>query len=198
MKKIILIFTLSLFCTFGYSQKKKAVKKPASSVSVIAKADNITAELIKNNFYLFANNKAKKDTILLKTFDASKLPLNCTITPFTTKATKFYSVSWTEVNITETKLKTEEATTTYTEICDFASKAKVLSNAQTTTKIKEIHYLDTKQTVSETLEKLRKEGFELTITTEGDVVLKNKTQENKMTYDITAKKYIGVSTPKKK
>lgn len=120
------------------------------------------------------------------------MPSDCKITPFNSKGVKFYAVSWTEKAITETKLKTEEATTTFTEICDFTSKSKVLSNAQTTTKISEIVFLDKNQTVSETREKVRREGFEFSITPDGDVILKNKSQENRLSYNATEKKFVGM------
>ena len=199
MKKIILLLTLSLCCNAIYSQKKKTAQKTASST--LAKFENLSAEVIKNNFYLLITNKGIKDTILLKSIDENKLPSDCKILSFTAKGVKLYNVSWIENKITETKLKTEDATTTFTEICDVISKTKVLSNAQTVTKIKEIHFLDAKQTVSETIQKVRNEGFVLSLTKEGDVILKNKTQENKLTYNPTDNKFVSASfaaTPKKK
>lgn len=201
MKKIILLFTFLLIYITAFSQKNSSSKKGTSS-NVLAKIENISAEVVKNNFYLFLTNKgAKKDTILLKTFEENKLPLQCKILPFVAKGIKLYSVSWTENKITETKLKTEDATTTFTEICSVTSKTKLLSNMQTATKIKEIHFLDAKQTVSETIQKVRNEGFALSLTKEGDVILKNKTQENKMTYNTSENKFVNASinsTPKKK
>lgn len=201
MKKIILLFTFLLIYITAFSQKNSSSKKGTSS-NVFAKIENISAEVVKNNFYLFLTNKgAKKDTILLKTFEENKLPLQCKILPFVAKGIKLYSVSWTENKITETKLKTEDATTTFTEICSVTSKTKLLSNMQTATKIKEIHFLDAKQTVSETIQKVRNEGFALSLTKEGDVILKNKTQENKMTYNTSENKFVNASitsTPKKK
>ena len=175
MKKTFLLLVLSLFCSVAYCQKKKGAKKAGTSSSVLAKANNLTAEMVKNNFYLSINNKgAKKDTILLKKIVGDR-PMEVKITPFTTKGTKLYSVSWAEKLVTTTKTKTEEATTSYTEIWDVAAKAKVLSNAQITTKIKEIQFLDKNKTVSQTNEKVRKEGFEFNLTKDGDVILKNKT-----------------------
>ena len=201
MKKIILLFTFLLFCNTTFSQKSSSSKKATSS-NAIAKTENISAEMVKNNFYLFiTNNGAKKDTILLKSMDVNKLPLQCKISPFMAKGTKLYSISWTENKITETKLKTEDATTTFTEICNVTSKTKLVSNTQTSTKIKEIHFLDANKTASETIQKVRNEGLVLSITVEGDVILKNKTQENKMTYNPTENKFVNVlitSTNKKK
>ncbi len=201
MKKTILLFTFILFCNTTFSQKNSSSKKTTSS-NVLAKIENISAEVVKNNFYLFITNKdAKKDTILLKSMDENKLPLQCKISPFVAKGIKLYSVSWTENKITQTKLKTEDATSTFTEICNVTSKTKLVSNAQTSVKIKEIHFLDAKQTASETIQKVRNEGLVLSITVEGAVILKSKTQENKMTYNPTENKFVNaltVSTNKKK
>ncbi len=196
-KMLLLLFSLIVFS--GFCQKKKSVEKPAKTTSILAKSENLTAEMIKNNLYLFINTTGtKNDTILLKTFEGKNVPLDTKIVTFTAKNTQLYAVSWIEKTITATKLKTEVATTTFTEVCELTSKSKVLSNAQTTTTIKEIHFLDLKQTVSETTEKLRKEGFELIIATDGSIVLKNKTQENKLQYNQESKKFIPIPTNKKK
>lgn len=184
-----------------YSQKKKTPQKTTSSV--VAKSDNVSVEISKSSLFLLISNKGvKKDTILLKTIDEHSLPTECKILPFLVKGVKLYSVSWVEKKLTETKLKTEDATTVYTELCEVVSKTKLLSNAQTTTKVKELHFLDAKQTVSETVQKVRNEGFVLSLTKEGDVILKNKTQENKLSYNPTENKFVNASistqTKKKK
>ncbi|MGK4568632.1 hypothetical protein [Flavobacterium sp. 3HN19-14] len=198
MRKIILLIAFSLICTAGYSQKKKkGAKKAAATPTALAKADNLTAELIKNNFYVFVNNKPKKDTLVTKNFEGLKSPSDVKITPFTAKGSPLYAINWTEVTITETKLKTETATVIVTQIWDAASKTKVLDNSQTTTNIKEIVFLNNTQ-ASETREKVRREGFEFTLLPEGDVLLKNKTQENKMIYDATLKKFVNMPTKRNK
>jgi len=200
MKKILLLFVISSIFNTVYSQKKKPTQQISSSV--LAKSDNLSVEIVKSNLcLLIANKGAKKDTIGLKNKVDNSLPKECKIQSFLAKNLKLYSISWIENKLTETKLKTEDATTVYTELCDIASKTKLLSNAQTTTKIKEIHFLDTKQTVSETIQKVRNEGFVLSLTKEGDVILKNKTQENKLTYNPTENKFVNASIstqPKKK
>ncbi|MDI1255375.1 MAG: hypothetical protein PSV16_04680 [Flavobacterium sp.] len=195
MKKIMLLIAFSLICTAGYSQKKKKATKKSATPTALAKADNLTAELIKNNFFVFVNNKPK-DTLLVKSFEGKKSPADVKIVPFAAKGLPFYAISWTEVAVTETKLKTETATTIMTQIWDAASKTKVLDNFQTTTNIKEIVFLNNTQ-ASETREKVRREGFEFTLLPEGDVLLKNKTQENKMTYDATLKKFGSIPVKKK-
>ena len=197
MKKIILLIAFSLICTAGYSQKKKkGAKKTAATPTALAKIDNLTAELIRNNFYIFVNNKPKKDTLVVKSFEGKKSPADVKIVPFASKGTPLYAISWTEVTVTETKLKTETATVIMTQIWDVVSKTKVLDNSQTTTNIKEIVFLSNTQ-ASETREKVRREGFEFTLLPEGDVLLKNKTQENKMTYDATLKKFVNIPVKKK-
>jgi hypothetical protein len=86
--------------------------------------------------------------------------------------------------VTTTKLKTEDAIIIFSEIVNFETKSKVLSNTQTTVNITEMHYLDSKQTVSETVQKVRREGSELVLNPDGDVSLKNKTRENKLTFNV--------------
>jgi hypothetical protein len=194
----ICILVLSLFASFGYGQKKKPVAKaPVATNTVVAKADNISAEIAKGNFYLFINTNGKKDTVLIKTIDPKKMPAAGKITPFKAKGAQLYALSWTETANTETKLKKESSLTTFTEIYDLPSKTKVLANAQITTTISEIVFLDKNQTVSETQQKLRREGFEFILLPDGDVILKNKAQENKMTYSATEKKYVNAPVKKK-
>ena len=196
MKKVFFLVVLVVINFSGFAQKKK-VQKPVKSQSVVAKLDNVTAEMVKQNLFLISNANTKgvkKDSILIKSFPDKVLPLECKIVGLTPQSTKLYAVSWTEKGITTTKLKTEESTTVFTEICNLSLQKKVLSNVQTTTNVKEIHFLDSKQTVSETIQKVRKEGFELNLLPDGDVVLKNKTQENKLTYSLKDNKFV----PKKK
>ena len=197
MKKIYFLIALSLITFTGFSQKKKVVKKATakSAFIVLAKNGNLSAELDKNKFYLFTD-ASRKDTIVLKKFEKAILPTECKITPFTAKGTALYCITWIEKNVPDTQLKNEEATTIFNEIWDVNTKTQVLANNQTTTKITEIVFLDKNKTVSETREKMRREGFEFTLTKEGDVILKNKSQENKMTYSAADKKY--VSAVKKK
>ena len=198
MKKTILLFVMAFFCTTLFSQTNKTKKSTASSI--LAKSDNVAAEMIKNKFYLFITNKgAKKDTILLKSFEVDKLPLECKIEPFTIKGTTLHKITWLEKKTAQSKLKTEAAVTTVSVICDIASRTKVLTNEQTTIKITEMHFLDDKQTVSETINRIRNEGFECIVNKAGDVILKNKGKENKMIYVPADKKFVFPSAvPSKK
>jgi hypothetical protein len=200
MKKIALLMILTLFTVSANAQKKKTAAKPAiKASSVLAKADNLTAEIVKNKFCVFVTNGKVKDSLFSRPFDPAKtLPMDAKIMPFKAKGTQLYAVIWTQKNVSESKLKNEEAVTTFTEIWDAAAKKQIIANSQITTKVSEIVFLDKNKTVSETQQKMRREGFELTITPEGDIVLKNKTQENKMSYDVAKQQFVNVDAPKKK
>jgi len=198
MKRIILLLVVALVCTMTYSQKKKVVKSAASFT--LTKSGNLSIELIKNNLYLFIANKLKKDTILLKTYAGSAAPNDCKITSFTAKGTPLTLVTWSESAIIETKEKTENRLQIYSEIWNTATKTKPLSNIQVTTNSKEIQWLDKLKNASQTVEKKRSEGFEFTLTKEGEVKLKNKTQENTMIYNASSNVYQNGKdiAPKKK
>ncbi len=188
MKRILLLVALVLIGTTIYSQKNKASKGAAAAI--LAKANNLTVELVQNNLYLFVANKgAKKDTILLRTYDIKGNPIDCKITPFITKGTALHLISWSEKSLNETKDKTENKTVIYSEIWNTLTKTKPLANIQTTTKIKEIQYLDKLKNASQTVEKIRNEGFAFTLTKEGDVNLKNKTQDNTLSYNTSSNVY---------
>ena len=183
-------FVFMTLNTFG--QRKKIVKKPISGV-VITKLDKVAAEFFKNTLYVIIpsiTDATQKDTIILKPDVQKNAILNPTISLIKTKTNQFYAVSWTENNLTTTKLKTEDATTIFTEICDFSTKLRVLSNFQKTTKIKEIRFFDANQTVSETIDKVRKEGNEIKILPDGDVILINKKGETKLTFSPAEKIYV--------
>lgn len=196
MKKTALLILILLSTALGYGQKKSSKKKttakPASAA--LAKADNLTAEIVKGNFYLFINNKAKKDTIGIKTVDEKNLPKNCTLKGFTAKGTPLYLLTWTEENTTKTDLKTETKTILFSEIFDTASKTKLFSNQQITTNITEKVFLDRLKNASETQEKVRREGFEFVLTAEGDIIQKNKTQQNTFAFNAADKKYVEGKT----
>lgn len=199
MKKIHLITVLMMSAVLGvHAQKISGGLKKSANSPVLAKLDNLTAELHKDQLYLFVNNKSSKDTIALKKFAGKPKPTDVKIVKFETKGTPLYSVTWNEVETTETKLKKEVATTVCTELCDVARKRNVLSNAQKTTNITEIVYLDKNQTVSETQEKVRREGMQLSLQPNGDVILKNKGQETRMIYDAAQEKYVNAPVGKKK
>jgi hypothetical protein len=197
MKKSILFLTILFTLTSTFGQKKKASKSAGSSSLV--KLNNLSVALIQNNLYLFIENKgAKKDTILLRKYDAKGNPTECKITAFKTKGTPLHLISWSEKSATETKDKTENKTMQYNEIWNIKVKAKAFSNLQATTKIKEIQYLDKLKNASQTVDKIRNEGLAFTLTKEGDVYLKNKTQENTLSYNASSNVYQNLKDLKKK
>ena len=101
MKKLIAMAFVLLFCISIYSQKKKAKSLKANTI-VLAKTDQLSAEIDKNNFYLQMNNK---DTINLKTVDLKNVPTDCKITPFKTKENNLYLITWIEKASIKTNLK---------------------------------------------------------------------------------------------
>lgn len=192
MKKGILILFIILCNSANLLAQKKKIKKSGAATSALAKVENVSAEMINENlFAIRANSGVGKDSVMLKTFRENSKPTAFKITPFTSKGKKLFLVSWSENVVTTTKLKTEDALIIFSEIVNFETKSKVLSNTQTTVNIKEIHFLDAKQTVSETLQKVRREGFILNLNPDGDVSLKSKTQENKMTFNIDKNLFVA-------
>lgn len=192
MKKTALLILILLCTAVSYGQKKKAKGKASvkSASTALAKADNLTAEVVKGNFYLFINNKTKKDTIGIKTVDVNSLPKDCTLKGFTAKGTPLYLLTWTEETTNKTDLKTEIKTILFSEVYDVSTKTKLFSNQQSTTNITEKVFLDRLKNASETQEKVRREGFEFILTPEGDIQQKNKTQQNTFAFNATDKKYV--------
>lgn len=186
MKKIILLLFL-LLSSIGFSQKKKKAV-PAIVPIVVAKSGNDSAEIIKNNFYLFVANGTKKDTLLLKTFTTKGNPILCTLKSFTTKGTPLYYVTWSESSSLDTNLKKEETTTTESQIWNPATKTLVIGNTNTVTKIRETVFLDKLKNASETQERIRRSGYELILLGE-DFLLKDKASETKYTYNALTSKY---------
>lgn len=208
MKKILLLLTVVLISGVSFAQKKKTpVKGSKIDKTVLGKSGTITAELLKKKdayrlYLLVPDAKKKLDTFSLKTaaYDPkapaeirdNNIPTNCTIVPFVSKGVNLHSISWIEKALTESTDKKEEATRTITEIWNMATKTQLYSNVQTSTKITEILYLDKLKNASQTSEKMRNEGFNLTVSKEGDIILKNKSQENKLVYDAAENKYVPV------
>lgn len=194
MKKLLLLVLITLSISSSFAQKKKKTVAKALSANILSKIDNLTVEFSKNNLLLFANSGKLKDTISIK---STEYPISdCKISSFTAKGNKLYLMTWNEKATTQTATKTEEKTFANSEIYDVASKTKVFANIQTATKIKEQVFLDRLKNASETQERMRNEGFVVTLLPDGELSLKTKTQENKMTYDVAAKKYVDVKKKK--
>jgi len=198
MKKTILLITLALCTSIGYSQKKKAGSNGKTGTEVLTKTDNLSAEIVKNEFHLYVDEGGKKEVLFTRPIDTKKKLSECKITSFKAKETPLYYISWTEKGTTKTDLKTEDATSVVSEIWEVPTKTQVIANTQTTTHIVEKVFLDKLKNASETQEKNRREGSEFTLLPNGDIVLKNKSQESKQTFDTATKKYIEAGTPAKK
>lgn len=196
MKKILL-FTLIALCSISsYSQKKKGTAKKSTTTAkgVLAKVDNLVAEVKSGNFQLTIDGK---DALIVKATDAKFSPSDVKIVPFTSSGTKLYLLAWTEKNVNKTDLKTEDITTVNSIIYEIPNKKQVFSNIQLTNHIVEKVFLDRLKNASETQEKIRREGFEFFLNADGTISQKNKTQENKWVYDATKMEFVDAKKKKK-
>jgi hypothetical protein len=183
MKKIILLVSLVLISTIGFSQKKKQTSKK-TPITSFAKADNLIAEIKNGNFQLTINGNEKlKEPIVVKNVEAKFVPIDCKLTSFMANGTKLYALTWTEKSESKTDLKTEDVTTVYTNIYEINSNKKVFVNVQITNHITEKVFLDKGKNASETQDKIRREGYEFKLNPDGSIVQKSKTQENKFIFD---------------
>jgi hypothetical protein len=191
MKKILLLVFVALISTTIYSQKNKTTKTVKKS-PVLAKVDNLLAEVKTGNFQItITENNKPKDTIIIKVADANFKPTDVKLTAFTASGTKLYLLVWTEKTVKKTDLKTEDITIVYSYIYEITSKKQVFYNTQLTNHIIEKVFLDRLKNASETQEKMRREGFEFTLNPDGSVTQKNKTQENKLVYDVAKMEYVN-------
>lgn len=192
MKRAFLVLLL-IVATTGFSQKKKTTSKKTTSKSVLAKIDNLTAEITTVNkqkkIVLFVINDETKETIELSNNNPDLNPINFTITPFTINNVKLYHIHWEEKNKISTKLKNEDQNIVESQIWNIEKKELLLGNTQKSSHIVETVFLDKNKTASETQERNRKEGFEFNLLSNGDVILKNKTQQNTYTYNASLNKY---------
>lgn len=199
MKKIILLTLLVLVGTNSYSQKKKkgVAKKPVATTSAcVSKIDNLTAEVKSGNFQITIAGKGKAtDAIIVKSKDAGSSPTDCKLLSFMGSATKLYLLQWTEKAQLKTGNKTENKTIIYSTVYEIASKKQVFSNSQTTNHITEIVSLGG-TAATETQERIRREGFEFILNTDGTITQKNKTQENKWVYDVASAEFVDAKKKK--
>ncbi len=183
MKKIFLFLCIGLLTINGFSQKKGAAKKPATTASALPKLDNLQAEIKNGKFQLTVSEKGKtNDMLIVKDVDAAFAPKDCKLSSFTASGVKLYLLTWTELNTIKTKMKTEDRTTIYSVIYETTAKKQVYSNYQLTNHITEIVFLG-KSEATETQEKIRREGFEFKLNPDGSVTQKNKTQQTTYVYD---------------
>lgn len=191
MKKIVLFMLVALCSVSSYAQKKKVTAKKAvatTSKGVVAKADNIVAEIKAGNFQLTVDGK---EAIVVKAADAKFAPTDVKLKSFTASGVKLYLLTWTEKTLNKTDLKTEDITTVYSNVYEITSKKQVFYNTQLTNHIVEKVFLDKLKNASETQERMRREGFEFTLNPDGTITQKNKTQENKLIYDAAKMEFVN-------
>jgi hypothetical protein len=180
-----LFVALSFVVPTSFAQKKKSVKALATITS-LAKADNLVAEVKGGNFQLTIDGK---DAIIVKPVDAKFTPIDCKLTPFKASGTSLYLLTWTEKSQTKTDLKTEDIVTVYSNIYDKTTKKAIFENKQLTNNITEKVFLDKLKQASETQQKIHREGFEFKLNADGSVIQKNKTKEYKLVYNATKMVY---------
>ncbi|RZJ65873.1 MAG: hypothetical protein EOO50_12190 [Flavobacterium sp.] len=196
MKKSLLLLSMLLICIGGHAQtskKKKSTKAKTTAVAgpkSLAKSDNLSVDYAKNELFLTING-AVKDTVSLRRNGLSE-PTEVTIKPITCSGNTLYHVTWTEKKKSgDAKTKLEDITQKHTMIVDVATKAKVLENIESANHITEKVYLSADKYVSETQEKVRREGMECSVAADGSVVLKNKSTQTKLVYDAAKKKFVA-------
>ncbi len=196
MKKIILFSLLMLVSLNSFAQKKKKKsksKKETSTKLVLASANDLVFEMNtkngQNKMYLLAGKT--KDSIQVKSFSTSDnlLPSNPKVKQFTASGTTLYNITWTENVITgDASSKLENSVKTNNQIYDVATKTKLYENVQSVVNITEIVYLDKLKNASETQRRIRKEGSEFVLNTDGSFDLKGKSTTT-MVYNAKDKKY---------
>lgn len=180
MKNIFCFLTfLLVFACFGQKKKNTAPKLAPS----FAKIENLIVEIRNENFQLSITDKGKEVDVIVIKKAGDMQPVGTKITPFTANGTKLYLISWTEKTTTKTDLKTEDKTAMFFNVYDLASKKEVFTNTQLTTNSVEKVFLDRNKTASETQSRIRKEGFECSLNTDGTITQKSSKQLNKWKFD---------------
>ena len=183
MKNIFLFLCVGLLTLNGFSQKKINNTKTPSSASALPKVDNLQVEIKNGKFQVTISEKGKNiDMLIVKDVDAAFTPKDCKLSSFTASGVKLYLLTWTELSTTKLTNKTEEKTTIYSVIYEITTKKQVYSNYQL------INHITEKVSMGgtgafETQEKMRREGFEFTLNSDGSVTQKNKTQQTTFVYD---------------
>jgi hypothetical protein len=183
MKNIFLFLCVGLLTLNGFSQKKINNTKTPSSASALPKVDNLQVEIKNGKFQVTISEKGKNiDMLIVKDVDAAFTPKDCKLSSFTASGVKLYLLTWTELSMTKSTNKTEDKTTIHSVIYEITTKKQVYSNYQL------INHITEKVSLGgtgafETQEKMRREGFEFTLNSDGSVTQKNKTQQTTFVYD---------------
>ena len=181
MKNIFLFLCVGLLTLNGFSQKRISSSKTTSSA--LPKVDNLQVEIKNGKFQVTISEKGKtNDFLIIKDVDATFTPKDCKLSSFIASGVKLYLLTWTELSTTKSTNKTEEKTTIYSVIYEITTKKQVYSNYQLTNHITEKVSLGGTGAF-ETQEKMRREGFEFTLNSDGSVTQKNKTQQTTYVYD---------------
>jgi len=200
MKKIVLGIMIALLSTHSFAQKKKATaKKKAIPVAVtavqgipFAKFENLTAEVKGTTFQVAITDKNNPGaTIVIKTVGADFKPLECKFSTFKTNGKQLYLLSWTEKSTTATETKSEAQVVNNTCILELSTKKLVLSNTETITHTTEKVFLDKGKNASETQQKIKREGYQFVLNSDGTIILKNKSSENHLVYDAAKMEYVA-------
>lgn len=209
MKKILIVTFISLLALNANAQKKKTTKTTKPKNEILAKVDNLSAEIVPvgkgKKLLVFVKNETSTDTLVVKvTEDANLKPTEFILKSFTASGSKLYLLSWKEQVTTETKLKKEVADITENQIWNPTTKTLLLGNTQKSIYIKETVFLDNNKSASHEVEKKRGEGYEFVLNTDGSVALKTKIQDNNYKYNSATDKFeaqkptIKSTTKKKK
>jgi D-ribose pyranose/furanose isomerase RbsD len=195
MKKIILLLLVAS-TTFCIGQKKKSKANP---ITVLAKFENISIETNKTDLNLIiVAPDGKKEAVLIKNTAPGLAFKDCKIIKFTSGGKTLHNLSWMEkVTIGDPKIKIEESIKTINEVWDITLKAKVFTNEQAITNIKEQVFLDKLKNASETQERTRREGQEFSLQPDGVVILKSKNMESRLAYSTKDSKFMPLLKKKK-
>lgn len=187
MKKFVSLFLISiLFSCATFAQKTKT----SSKVSSLAALDNLVVDTKDNMVILMIKAKPNQESITLSDQKIANSPQEVTIKSFTSDNTKLYLINWTETTTNKTELRLEDIKTIYSKIINPETKSILFSNYQKTNNITEKVFLDKLKNASETQQKIRREGFEFILNSDGSITQKNKTQENKWFYSAKQSKYV--------
>lgn len=205
MKKLVILLLFALISTATFAQKPKSKSKEKNTTVsknvVLAKADNITAEVITINkekkVVLFVKNSTSTDTLELKKIETADFkPSGFTLKSYVINGKKFHHVNWKEQVKTDAKLKKETADFTEDQLWDTETKTLLLGNTHKSSHIKETVFLDKNKTASHDVEKMRSEGFEFSLNADGSFNLKTKSQNSVYAYNSTSNKYELKGNPK--
>jgi hypothetical protein len=184
MKKLFLFLFIGLVIVDGYGQKKESSNKKDFEISSFPKLGNLQAEVKNGNFQIAITGKEKtNDVVIVKAVNTTFSPTNCKLSSFTASGVKLYLLTWSEQSAIKTDRLVENKTTVYSVVYEIVSKKQVYSNYQLTINSIEKVFLDKNKTASETQQKIRREGFEFILNTDGSITQKGKNNQMIFVYD---------------